>query len=199
METVFTKRIFTAKSFFSELGFVVWNLPGILRVFLSKRDAKHLYEKAVIVTDAVNGCVYCSWLDAKLAMKRGISEEEIKDMLKLQFHTSVNDYELTALLFSQHYAETNGIPEPEMTSELFDFYGDKVAKDIILIIRATTFGNLYFNTWGAVISRFRGRPAPNSNVFFEIAYFLLNSIIILPVVIVRKLDSKAIGLQGKIS
>ena len=188
----FTKRIFTASLFFSDLGFLLWNLPKIITVFSKKQDPKQLIEKILIVTDAVNGCIYCSWLDAKLAVKSGISEEEIINLLKLEFHTDASESELNALLFAQHFAETNRNPDPEMTNKLFEFYGEKTAKNIILAIRAVTFGNLYFNTWGAIISRFKGNPAPNSNVIFEMVYFLLNFMIITPFVILRKLDKKAI-------
>ena len=188
----FTKRIFTASLFFSDLGFLLWNLPKIIAVFSKKQDPKQLIEKILIVTDAVNGCIYCSWLDAKLAVKSGINEEEIKNILKLEFRTDASESELNALLFAQHFAETNRNPDPEMTNKLFEFYGEKTAKNIILAIRAVTFGNLYFNTWGAIISRFKGNPAPNSNVIFEMVYFLLNFMIITPFVILRKLDKKAI-------
>ena len=193
MKKGFKKRIFTARLFFNDLGFLIWNFPKIIRVFTNKQNPKQLFEKILIVTDAVNGCIYCSWLDAKLAIKSGISKEEINNMLNLQFHTDASESELNALLFAQHFAETNRNPDPEMTNKLFDYYGEKTAKNIILAIRTVTFGNLYFNTWGAIISRFKGNPAENSNVIFEMVYFLLNFIIILPFIILRKLDKKAIG------
>ena len=195
MQHGFTKRIFTARLFLTDLGFLLWHLPGIISVFTSQQKPKQLFEKIVMVTDAVNGCIYCSWLDAKLAMKSGISEAEIKNMLQLQFHTDAAEYELHALLFAQHYAETNRQPDPDMTQKLVDDYGETTARDILLAIRAVTFGNLYFNTWAAIISRFKGQPAENSNVIFELVYFLLNIVIILPFIILRKLDRKAIRLE----
>lgn len=113
-------------------------------------------------------------------------------MMKLQLHTDASESELNALLFAQHYAESNRTPAPEMKKQLFDYYGEKTAKNIMLAIRTVTFGNLYFNTWGAVINRFKGSPAPDSSLVFELVYFLLNFIIILPFVILRKPDKKAI-------
>ena len=196
MRRGFSKRVFTARLFFNELGFLIWNLPSIIRVFTNNQSPKHLFEKIFIVTDAVNGCIYCSWLDAKLAMKSGMSEEEINNMMELQFHANASEYELNALLYAQHYAETKGNPDPEMLNKLFDYYGERTAKNIMLAIRAVTFGNLYFNTWRAVVSRLKGNPAPNSNVIFEIVYFLLNAIIILPFAIFRRLDKKAVGIRS---
>ena len=82
-----------------------------------------------------------------------------------------------------------------MTKKLIDEYGEKTARDILLAIRAVTFGNLYFNTWAAIISRFKGKPAANSNILFELVYFLLNFVIIVPFIILRKLDRKAIRME----
>jgi alkylhydroperoxidase/carboxymuconolactone decarboxylase family protein YurZ len=166
----FSKKIFTAGLFFRHLGFLVWNAPKIIRVYTNKQN-RQLIGKIVIVIDAVNECIYCSWLDAKLAVKEGISEEEIKNMLKLQFHEDASESELNALLFTQHYAESNGNPYPEMTRGFFEFYGENTAKDIIIAIKTVTFGNLYFSTWRAVVSRFKGNSAPDSNVVFEIVFF----------------------------
>ena len=194
MEQIFSKKIFTARLFLSDLGYLILHLPTIIKIFVLNRKPEHLIEKIVMVTDAVNGCIYCSWMDAKLAMRSGVSEDEIRNLLKLEFYTDASPYELNALLYAQHYAETNRRPDPEMTKDLFDSYGEKIANDILVAIRMVTFGNLYFNTWLAVISRFKGKPAPDSNVVFELAYFLFNSVIIVPFVILRKLDKKAIGL-----
>lgn len=190
MKKGFSKRIFTPWQFIRDLGYLSGHLPGIIRILYSKHKPKQLYEKIFMVTDAVNGCIYCSWLDAKLAVKSGMSEEEIQSVLKLEFQTAASAYELNALLYAQHYAETNRHPDPNMTAKLFATYGEKIANDILLAIRAVTFGNLYFNTWRAVISRFRGEPAPGSNIIFEIVYFLINFMIIMPFVILRRFDRR---------
>lgn len=192
MKQEFSEKIFTARLLFNDLGFLIWNLPDIIRVLTSKHRPKQLFEKILLVTDAVNGCIYCSWLDAKLAISSGISVNEIKNIMKNLFQTDATEFELNALLFAQHYAETNRNPDREMTDKLFTFYGNKTAKDIILAIRTVTFGNLYFNTWRAIISRFKGNPAPNSNVIFEMLYYLFNFLIITPFIILRKLDKKVI-------
>ncbi|MCD6336717.1 MAG: carboxymuconolactone decarboxylase family protein [Candidatus Marinimicrobia bacterium] len=51
------------------------------------------------VAIAVNGCVYCSWFHAKQAVDSGISEDEIKNMMSLQFQADADEYELMALLY----------------------------------------------------------------------------------------------------
>jgi hypothetical protein len=53
-----------------------------------------------------------------------------------------------------------------------------------------SFGNLYGNTWDAVISRLKGKPAPDSNILFEVFYFLLNFLIMIPAMFTIKKDKK---------
>ena len=187
----YRKRIFTASSFLRELGFVTGHLPRILGVLSNKKNS-HLIGKILLVTDAMNDCQYCTWLDAKLAMKEGANKEDILQIIQLAFHADAAEQELPALLFAQHVSESNGNPDPEMTARLVETYGEKTAADIQLAIRAVTFGNLYFNTWEAALSRFGGKPAPNSNPVFEAIFFLCNFMIILPFVILKKVDRGAL-------
>ena len=186
----FDKKIFTAGLFLNDIGFLVINVPRFIEVFRNKNITKVLVEKIMTVTTAVNGCLYCAWFHAKQAIESGISEAEVRNMLNLQFHADASEFELLALLYAQHFAETNRKPEPEMTRKLFDFYGDKTANHIILLIRMIFFGNLYGNTWDAAISRFNGKPAKNSCIIFEIFFFLLNFLIMFPAMLLLRKDKK---------
>jgi len=186
----YDKKIFTARLFLSDIGFLLWSLPKLISVLKRKEITNVFIEKIMTVTTAVNGCVYCSWFHAKGALECGISEEEIKNMMNLQFQADATEYELMALLYAQHFSETNRKPTQEMTKKLYDQYGENIANQIILMIRVIFFGNLYGNTWDAAISRFKGKPAPNSNIIFEIAYLLLNSIFLIPFTIIMHLDKK---------
>jgi AhpD family alkylhydroperoxidase len=188
----FDRRIFTAGTYLSDIGFLIWNLPKIISAIRNKDITRKFVEKIMNVTSAVNGCVYCQWFHAKQAISSGISEEEIKNMMKLQFQADAMDFELMAMLYAQHFAETNRKPDPDMTKRLFDYYGKKTANHIILMIRIILFGNLCGNTWDAVISRLKGKPAPDSSIIFEIAYFLMNFIFWIPVMVIKGMDKKAI-------
>lgn len=184
----FHKKIFTARSFVNDLGFLFWNIAGIIGVFSDKRITRKFTEKIMTVTTAVNGCEYCSWFHAKQAIASGISEEEVKSMMNLQFETNANDFELVALLYAQHFAETNRKPESAFKRKLFDEYGDYTAGHIVLVIRMIFFGNLYGNTWDAVLSRLKGSPAKGSNLIFEVIFFLLSFWIMVPAMIILKKD-----------
>ncbi len=190
MKQGFNKRIFTAKLFLNDIGFLLINIFNIIGIFRNKKITKIFIEKIMTVTTAVNGCVYCSWFHAKQAIASGIREEEVKNLLNLQFQANTTDFEIMALLYAQHFAEANRKPDPELTKKLFDDYGDRTARHIILIIRMIFFGNLYGNTWDAVLSRFKGNPAKNSSLFFEFVFFLMNFWIMFPAMILMKSDKK---------
>ena len=189
---IFIKKIFTAKLLAKDLWFLMTRSPKISGVFRDKSISRTFMEKIMMVTTAVNGCVYCEWFHAKQAVESGISEQEVRNMLNLQFQADTTEFETVALLYAQHFAETNRNPDLEMTKKLFDYYGEKTANHIILVIRMIYFGNLYGNTWDAVISRFRGVPAPNSNIIFEFFYFLINAPLMVPAMIFMKLEKKKI-------
>jgi AhpD family alkylhydroperoxidase len=173
MNQKFDKKIFTSKIFFKDIGFISKQLPRITRVLRKKEISKAFIEKIMTVVTAINGCTYCTWFHAKQAASSGISEEEVKNMLNLQFQADASDFEVPALLYAQHYAEANRKPDGEMTAKLFDFYGEKTTENIILFIRVIYFGNLIGNTWDAVVSRLNGNHAEKSSLLFELFFVLL--------------------------
>ncbi len=67
-------------------------------------------EKIMTVVTAVNGCVYCAWFHARQAAASGISSEEVRNMLNLQFRADAAEEEVPALVYAQHYAETGCNP-----------------------------------------------------------------------------------------
>jgi AhpD family alkylhydroperoxidase len=138
------------------------------------------------VTSAINGCTYCSWFHTKQALSSGISKEEIKKMINLQFQAETSDFELAALLYVQYFAKTDRKPETELTTKYYDFYGKKTAKDIFIFIRMINFGNLFGNTWDAVISRFKRNPSKNSNVLFELFFLLISFWFMIPLMFIAK-------------
>ena len=74
------------------------------------------------LVSAINECVYCQWFHAKKAISSGLSSKEVKNILNLQFKADASDFEITALLYAQNYAENNRKPNKEMTDKLYDFY-----------------------------------------------------------------------------
>lgn len=180
MKHEFDRRIFTPSLFIKDVWYLIYNVPNIIAALRNKEITKAFMEKIMTVVTAVNGCTFCSWFHAKQAVSSGISEDEVKNMLNLQFHAEASHFEMMGLLYAQHYAETNRNPDEEMTQKLYDFYGEHTAKHIQLIIRVISFGNLEGNTFDAFLSRLKGNKAKDSNVIFEAIFFLIHAPILLP-------------------
>ena len=180
MKRTFSRRIFSPTLFFSDLRFLFGHMLEIQAAMRNTQIDVKFREKIMMIVTAVNGCTYCTWFHAKVAVSSGMNSEEIKNMLDLQFRTDASDFELQGLLYAQHYAETNRHPEKEMTDRLYAYYGETTASHIRLIIRMIFFGNLYGNTFDAFLSRFQGKKPGKGNILFEIFFFLVNAPIFLP-------------------
>jgi len=130
MKEIFDRRIFTPEILLGDIWFLFTHLTQMIGMMFNEDINKAFIEKTMSVVTAVNGCAYCAWFHAKQAVVSGLSEEEIKNLMSLQFEADASDFELTALLYAQHYAETNRNPDEEMTRKLFDDYGQKTATNI---------------------------------------------------------------------
>ncbi len=170
---MFKKRIFNLKSFIKAVVQVFSGLPKSIDARRLKRIDRLFVEKIRLAATAVNNCEYCSYAHSKIAIRAGMAQSEIERLLRGEIDKDVNEFEITGLLFAQHFAETQGNPESEMIEQLKDFYEEDAAADIIVYLREIQFGNLCGNTFEAFISRIKGEPAQESNVFFEAVFFIL--------------------------
>lgn len=184
MKKSFDKKVFTAVLLIEDIGYFLFNIPLMFRSFQDNKISKAFREKIMTVTSAVNGCSYCTWFHAGQALSGGMHEAELKDMLNLQFNSNASEFETMALMYAQHYAETNRNPESEITKKLITHYGSRTAGHIMFFIRMIFFGNLFGNTWDSVISRFKGKPTENGSIIFEIGFFIASFWFMIPIMIV---------------
>ncbi|NIW44788.1 MAG: carboxymuconolactone decarboxylase family protein, partial [Gammaproteobacteria bacterium] len=66
---------------------------------------------------------YCSYFHAGLSLKTGVSEGELRDLLAGEIPEDAPDEELTALVYAQHWAESNAEPDTEIYDRLVEEYG----------------------------------------------------------------------------
>jgi AhpD family alkylhydroperoxidase len=168
----FAKRIYTPRSLLADLRGILAHSQDILSAMRSQRVDHAFVEKVMLAVTAVNGCRYCSYGHARAALASGVSQEEV-DLLLSGEVGHVGPEEAPALFFAQHYAESNGHPDPEMVQRLVETYGPEKARDIQAYIRMITMGNLTGNTFDALLSRLRGRPARDSSLGSEMATLAL--------------------------
>ena len=99
----------------------------------------------MLAVTAVNGCRYCSYFHAKEALKAGLAEEELRQLL-VGLVDDAPAEELQALLYAQHWAETDGQPDPTAQQQLVQTYGLDRAEAIETVLRMIRIGNLLGNT-----------------------------------------------------
>ncbi len=102
-------------------------------------------ERLMLIVTQVNGCRYCSYFHAREALKAGISERELEALMENIVPEGCPPDEYPALLYAQHWAETNGYPDPEIIQKLMDIYGRDVVDAIHMILRMIHMGNLLGN------------------------------------------------------
>jgi AhpD family alkylhydroperoxidase len=181
----FNKRFYRPGGFFKDLAAILKLFPSIIETIRSRRINRAFAEKIMLVVSQVNGCRYCSYGHAKMALNSGVSEAEIEKLLALEFGHFPPEQAI-ALAFAQHYAESEGKPDPEAESRFIKYYGPEVSGSILLYIRMITLGNLSGNAADAFLRRLSGRPAQNSSALSELFLFILFAPIILPLLALMK-------------
>ena len=77
----FKQRIYSVSAFYDLLADAMAHLGDIRRAHSGKRVSKAFSERIMLAVTVVNGCRYCSYYHTSVALKAGMSEGEIRDML----------------------------------------------------------------------------------------------------------------------
>ncbi|MBN2600725.1 MAG: carboxymuconolactone decarboxylase family protein [Candidatus Marinimicrobia bacterium] len=99
----------------------------------------------MMVVTAVNGCRYCNYYHTRIALKMGLEPGEAQSLLAGEIDNPDPD-EVKALLYAQHWAENNTLPDTDLRERLYVYYGNERAEVIETILRMIRFGNLSGNT-----------------------------------------------------
>jgi AhpD family alkylhydroperoxidase len=165
------KRVYTIMEFNAGMQEIINHMGELRRAARAGRVSKAFAEKIMLVVSRVNGCRYCSYGHSRAALAAGVSEAELQNLLSLDLGTfPIN--EVVALTFAQHYAETKCQPEPTAWQRVVAYYGEETANDILVYLRMITFGNLFGNTFDALLSRITGKPVPDSSLRSELGVLL---------------------------
>ena len=184
MPTQFRRRIYNINEFKAAIDDAFAHLPDMKRAMHAGRVDKAFSERIMLAVTQVNGCRYCSYGHTKAALSAGLTPEEIQALLAGEFSDAPPE-QLPALLFAQHYAESEGNPDPEAWRRLVETYGPETAQDILANIRMIMVGNLSGNTFDALLYRLTFRAiAPNSSLLQE-AGVIFGSLVIIPAAAIR--------------
>jgi AhpD family alkylhydroperoxidase len=165
----FGKRILPGPAYLrQELDYWLNHPEEIKALYREERVSQIFAKRLILAVTGVNRCRYCTFGHARSASHMGLAQNEIERLLAGDLSQADSD-EVEALIFAIHYAETGGRPDLDALSHLKSVYGVDTARDILTAIRLIMLGNLVGNTFDALISRLRGRPAPESTLANEVA------------------------------
>jgi len=109
-------------------------------------------ERIMLTVTEVNGCRYCQYAHAKMALDAGLSQSEIETLSTGIFHHCPTE-EVSALLYAQHWAEANANPEKETRHRVIEIYGQEKVEAMEQVMRMIRMGNLLGNTWDYFLYR----------------------------------------------
>lgn len=190
----FKRRIYSINAFYDLLSDTIAHFGDIRRAHSSRRVSKAFNERIMLAVTEVNGCRYCGYYHTSAALKAGMSEGEIQDMLGGDLNSAPAD-ESVALLFAQHYAETEGHPEKEAYQRLLETYGPETATDILAAIRVIMVGNVYGIMVEAPKNRLMLKPFPTSSLGQEIG-IVFGLFAFIPVIVVRQFPGHGTSAGG---
>ncbi len=110
-------------------------------------------ERLMMAVTVVNGCRSCSYMHAKLALKAGISPEELRNLSTGAIPAEAPQDEWLALTYAQHWAESDGRPDPEIRQRLEESYGAERTEAIHIVLHIIRVGNLMGNLWAELLPR----------------------------------------------
>ncbi len=143
----FTRRIYHNFGELLDDFRAIWQRRPLIRRAMRELISFAFRERLMMVVTEVNGCRYCSYYHARLALRAGISTDELRELLSGSIPPNAPQDELPALAYAQHWAETNAHPDPQARQRLMEIYGRDKAEAIELVLRMIRSGNLAGNLW----------------------------------------------------
>jgi AhpD family alkylhydroperoxidase len=149
----FNKRTYkNLKELFIDLWFPIRNRKRLKEVMNKGSISSAFREKLMLAVTAVDGCRYCSYFHAKQALKSGVTPEEISQLLSGDVDNCPEE-EAVAVIYAQHWAESDAHPDPEAVQKLQQTYGIERTEAIHLMLRMIRLGNLLGNSWDYILYR----------------------------------------------
>ena len=177
--TAFHKRVHSLGSFWAGFTDMFRHARERHAIVRQQRLDRTFIEQLSLVVSRVNGCRLCTYVHAANALRNGLSDGELQELLAFDLG-QVPPERAVALTFAQHFAESGGHPDPVVERRLRHVYGDQQSRDMLTFLRYAQFGSLNGATNDAFLHRLRGEPAPHSRLLTELVVFALTGPVMLP-------------------
>ena len=104
------KKKYRLVDFYKASILVVRAIVLLVRNNKSKVIDKLFIQRIHLAVTEVNGCPVCSYAHTQMALKKGMSNEEISSFLSGN-KNFIQPQEAKAIAFAQHYADSKGFPK----------------------------------------------------------------------------------------
>lgn len=188
MKLYASPRRISPRQFFAHLVDAFRSIPQLPAAMKGGGISAGFRERIMLAVTEVNGCKYCNYYHTGLALKSGMSRDQVAELLRGN-HAACEADETVALNFSQHYADTNGSYDPEAGERLEQCYGKETSRDILALIRMIMIGNHYGIAFEDFIERLRFRGRADSSIARETG-ILFGILFMIPMAIVMILAEK---------
>ncbi len=120
-------------------------------------------ERLMLTVTEVNRCRHCAYAHARMALSAGLTEAEIQTLMAGELEGAPED-QVAAVLYAQHWAESDGDPDAEVRKRVEDTYGTEKTEAMEIYMRMMRWGNLVgnsmdhllgkisFGRWGGAVS-----------------------------------------------
>jgi AhpD family alkylhydroperoxidase len=139
------------REFFPDLLFMLRNTTRLTRVYTGGLPPA-LRERLMVAAAAVYGCRFCSWLHTREALRVGVDKEELARLVGGVIEGCPEEYSI-AVLYAQHWAESNAHPDPEAVHRLEETYGKEKSNLVNVMLRPIRVILFMEDLWGSFVSR----------------------------------------------
>jgi AhpD family alkylhydroperoxidase len=145
MKKKFNKRLYpNLKEFFNDLGFILKRSKNMKALLRGEIIDTKFRERLMMAVTEVNGCRYCAYYHSQQALAAGIGSDELAEIAEMSFKSSPEG-QRPALLYAQHWAESNAHPESGAWACMQETYTQEELEMIELSLYTIRMGNLMGN------------------------------------------------------
>ena len=161
------KRTIDAFSFFSGICSVALQLPTIYKIWQKHEIEAGFREELMLAVSKLNDCKYCSWGHHEWAHAAGVSEDEL-DHIEHGDSEGIERAKWVAISYVVALVQSDfkEVP-PELREEMVANYTEHEIEEVELVAKIMDLANRAANTFDAMMSRMKGKPAHDSHILDE--------------------------------
>ncbi len=188
------KRKFGFREMYRAFVFAPRAASMVIKNSKTKLLDPHFVERLQLAVTEVNGCAACSYQHTKMALRQGMSNEEISSFLSGD-EDFIKPEEAKAIMFVQHFADSRGYPKKYSYDSIVEEYGAQKAKLILAAAQFMIAGNMYGIPLSAYQSRLKEEAYEGSSLFYELG-MLIAGALCLPIALLHGMLRGLVGLPN---